>query len=105
MMRNWEIWTTNIQKSNNNRMLQQLAFDDQKFIPATSVQDLNPRSCADNTHTSIFPFEMTAIKPGDDEIPTRKLTWKLLGFLSHNLSLGPPDIRYTFAVDWTTTLF
>jgi hypothetical protein len=53
MMRNWEIWNTNIQKSNNNRMLQRLAFHAQKTIPAISVQDLNPRPCADNAHASV----------------------------------------------------
>ena len=63
-------------------MLQQLAFHAQKIIPATSVQDLNPRPCTDNSHVSVIPFEMTAIEPGDGEIPTRKLTWKPLGFLS-----------------------
>jgi hypothetical protein len=29
-------------------MLQQLASRPQEIIPATSVQDLNPRPCADN---------------------------------------------------------
>ncbi len=58
-------------------------FHDQKFIPDTSVQDLNPRPCVDNTHTSILSFEMTVIEPGDAEIPTRKLTMKPLGFLIH----------------------
>ena len=64
-------------------MLQQLAFHAEKNIPATSVQDLNPRPCADNAHASVLPFEMAAIEPGDGEIPTRKLTWKPSGFLSH----------------------
>ncbi len=44
---------------------------------------LNPRPCADNAHASVLPFEMEAIEPGDGEIPTRKLIWKPLGFLSH----------------------
>jgi hypothetical protein len=43
-------------------MLQQLAFHAQKIIPATSVQDLNPRPCADNAHASVLPFEMAAIE-------------------------------------------
>jgi hypothetical protein len=64
-------------------MLQQLALNVQKNIPATSIQDLNPRPCVDNTHASVLPFEMTAIEPGDGEIRTRKLTWKPLGWLSH----------------------
>ena len=80
MTRTWEIWNTNIRKSNNNRMMQQLDFHVQKIIPTTSVQDLHPRPCADNAHTSVLPFEMTAIEPGDGEIPTRKLTWKPLAF-------------------------
>ncbi len=32
MMRNWEVWITNIQKSNNHRMLQQLTFHKQKLF-------------------------------------------------------------------------
>ena len=55
----------------------------QKIIPGTSVQDLNPRPCVDNTHMSVLSFEMTDIEPDDGEIPPRKLTWKPLGFLSH----------------------
>jgi hypothetical protein len=34
-------------------MLQRLAFHAQKTIPAISVQDLNPRPCADNAHASV----------------------------------------------------
>jgi hypothetical protein len=71
MVRNWEIWNTNIRKSNHNRILQQLAFHAQKIIPTTSVQSLNPRPCVDNSHTSVLPFKMTAIEPGDGEIATR----------------------------------
>jgi hypothetical protein len=84
-----KIWITNIQKSNNNRMSKQLGFHSQKIIPATSIQDLNPRPCADNAHTSVLPFEIAVIEPGDGEIPTCKLTCKLtyklgpLGFLRH----------------------
>jgi hypothetical protein len=83
MMRNWEPWITNIRKSNNNKTLQELDFHPQKIIPATSIQDLNPHSCTDNVHSSVLSFEMTVIEPGDDEIPTLKLTWKPLGWLSH----------------------
>ena len=39
-------------------MLQQLAFQAPKTIPATSIQDLDPRPCADNAHASVFPHEM-----------------------------------------------
>jgi hypothetical protein len=78
-----EIWNTNIQTSNNNMILQQLVFHTQKIIPATSVQDLNPRPCTDNVHASVLPVEMTAIEPDDGEIPTRKWTSKPLGFLRH----------------------
>jgi hypothetical protein len=45
-----------------------------------SLEDLNPRLDADNSHTSVLTFEMTTIEPDDVEIPTRKLTWKPLGF-------------------------
>ena len=39
-MRNWEPWKTTIEKSNNHRMLQQLAFHSQQTIKTASVQDL-----------------------------------------------------------------
>ena len=50
-------------------------------MKATSVQDLDPRPCADNAHESVLPHEMAAIEPGEN--PTRTLTWKSLAFLSH----------------------
>jgi hypothetical protein len=62
-------------------MLQQLAFHAQQAILATSVQDLDPRPCADNAHVSVLPHEMAAMEPGEN--PTRTLTWKSLAFLSH----------------------
>jgi hypothetical protein len=55
----------------------------QKSIPGTSTQDLNPRPSVDNVDTFVLPFEMEAIEPGYGEIPTRKLTWKPLGWLNH----------------------
>ena len=39
-------------------MLQQLAFQAQKTIPAASIQDLDPRPCADNAHASVLPHVM-----------------------------------------------
>ena len=55
-------------------MLKQLVFHKQKIISVTSVQDLNPRPCADNAHASVLPLEMTAISE-PDENPTRTLIW------------------------------
>jgi hypothetical protein len=81
MMKKWEPWETNTQKSNNPRMLQQLAFHTQQIIKATSTQDLDPRPLANYDHPSVLPFEMYAIEPG--EPPSRSLSWKPLGFLSH----------------------
>jgi hypothetical protein len=63
----------------------------QKIIPASSLQDLNPRPCVDNVHVSVLPFEMSVIEPCDGEIPTRKLTWKPLGWLSHIKLLHPDE--------------
>jgi hypothetical protein len=57
MMRDWEVWNTNIQKSNNHRMLQ-LAFHVEQTIKATITQDLDPRPLANNDHTSVLPHEM-----------------------------------------------
>ena len=73
-MRNWEVWKTIIEKSNNHRMLQQT-------IQGTSDQDLDPRPSVDSDHTPVLPHEMTTIEPGEN--PTRTLTWKSLVFLSH----------------------
>ena len=42
MMKKWEFWETNMRKSNNPRMLQQLALHTQQIIKATSTQDLDP---------------------------------------------------------------
>ena len=53
MMKKWEPWETNMWKSNNSRLLQQLAFHTQQIIKVTSTQ------------------------------PTHSLNWKSLGFLSH----------------------
>jgi hypothetical protein len=73
--------TTNTGKSNNHRMIQQLVFHKQQTIKASRVQDLDPRTCADNAHESVLAHEMAAIEPR--EIPFRTLTWKPLAFLSH----------------------
>ena len=81
MMKKWEPWETNMHKSNNSRMLQQLAFHTQQIIKETSTQDLDPRSLTNSDHPPVLPFEMYAIESG--ESPTRSLNWKSLGFLSH----------------------
>jgi hypothetical protein len=81
IMRKWEPWTTNIGKSNNHRMLQQLAFHKHQTIKATRVQDLDPRSCADNVHESVLTHEMGTIEPS--EIPSRTFAWKPLAYLGH----------------------
>jgi len=62
-------------------MFQQLVLHTQQIIKTTSTQDLDPRPVANNDHPSVLPFEMYAIEPG--EPPSRSLSWKPLGFLSH----------------------
>ena len=79
IMSNWEPWQTLgslITTGCFNRWRHK-----QQSIKATSVQDLNPRSCADNDHESVLAHEMTAIEPGEN--PSRTITWKPLSFLSH----------------------
>ena len=71
MMKKWEPWETNMRKSNNSRMLQQLTFHTQQIIKETSTQDLDTRPLANNDHPSVLPFEMYVIEPG--EPPTRSL--------------------------------
>ena len=76
---------TNIGKSNNHRMLQQFAFHKQKSIRATSVRDIDPRTCTDNAQKSVLTHEMEDIEPGEN--PSRTLTLKPLVFLeSHQAS-------------------
>ena len=108
IMRNWEPWKTNIDKSNNHRMLQQLAFHKQQTIKATIFQDLDPRPCANNAHSSVLAHEMADIEPG--EIPSRTLTWKPLVFLSHIKHRTNDDCRRVkrpqrilrFTIGWFT---
>ena len=81
MVKKWEQWETNMRKSNNPRMLQQLFLHTQQIIKVTSTQDLDPLPLVNNDHTSVLPLEMYVIEPG--EPPSRTLNWKPLGFLSH----------------------
>jgi len=50
VMRNWEVWNTNIQKSNNHRMIQELIFHTAQTT--TSTEDLDPRPLTNNDHVS-----------------------------------------------------
>jgi hypothetical protein len=59
--RKWEPCHTNIQKSNNHRMIQRLTSHTQQTIKDTSTEDLDPRPLTNNDHSS-----------------------KSLGFLTHN---------------------
>ena len=68
-----------------------LTFHTQQTIQGTSVQDLDPRPCTDNTHVSVLPHEMEAIESGEN--PTRTLTWKSLDFLSY-IKSRPIDDRF-----------
>jgi hypothetical protein len=76
-----EFWEDNIKKATNKRMLEQMALHAPQTIKATSTQDLDPLSLANNNHPSVLPHEMYALEPGDP--PSRTLSWKPLGFLSH----------------------
>ena len=62
-------------------MIQQLAFHKQQSIKASSIQDLDPRPSTNNDHESVLVQEMETIEPSEN--PSRTLTWKPLGFLSH----------------------
>ena len=80
-MPKWEQWKISTEKSNNHRMLQQLVFHKQQIVKDTSVQDLDQRPCANDDHTSVLAYEMTAIEPGENSSKT--LTWNPLVLLSH----------------------
>ena len=81
IIRKWEPWKTNIAKSNNHRMIQQLTFHKRQTIKDTRVQDLDPRSCVDNDHESVLTHEMEDIEP--TEIPSHTIAWTPLAYLSH----------------------
>ncbi len=75
-MKNWDFWDSKIANATNKRMLHK-----PQTIRATSTLDLDPPPLAANDHPSVLSFEMFALEPGDP--PSRTLTWKPLGFLSH----------------------
>ena len=62
-------------------MLQHLPFHKRQTIKDTRVQDLDPRSWADNAHESVLTHEMTDIEP--TEIPSHTIAWTPLSYLSH----------------------
>jgi hypothetical protein len=81
MMKNWGPWETNMQKSTNSRILQELVFHAQQILQTTSTQDLDPLPLTNNDHTSVLPFQMYVLEPGEPQ--SRTLNLKPLGFLSH----------------------
>ena len=62
-------------------MLEQMTLHASQITKTTSTQDLDPLPLASNDYPSVLPDEMYALDPGD--IPSRILSWKALGFLSH----------------------
>ena len=64
-------------------MLEPLVFRAQHSVQATGAQELHPRPCADNVHTSVLPHETMTIELGEN--PTRTLTWRSLAYLNHIL--------------------
>ena len=68
MMNKWEPWETNMRKSNNHLMLQQMTLHTEQIIKTTSTKDLDPRPLGNNDHPSDLPFEMYALEAGELEI-------------------------------------
>jgi hypothetical protein len=99
MMKNMEVWEDNIKKDTNKRMMDQMALHVPQTIKTTSTQDLDPLSLANNNHPSVLPHEMYALEPGDP--PSRTLSWKSLGFLSH-VQRRTNDYRFPLAL-WEQT--
>ena len=64
-------------------------------------QDLNPRPCADNDQSSVWPHEMMVIEPGDKSF--RMLTSKPTAFLSH--IMGHPHHRIGSPYPWPTRYY
>jgi hypothetical protein len=73
MMKKWEPWETNLRKSNNTKIVQQLDLHTQQIIKTTSNQDLYPRPLSNNDLPSVLPFEMYVLEP--DDPPSRSLNW------------------------------
>jgi hypothetical protein len=80
VMKKWDFWDFSIDNA-NKRMLEQWALHKPQTVKATSTFDLDPPPLAANDHPSVLPLEMFALEPGDP--PSRTLTWKPLGWLSH----------------------
>ncbi len=80
--------------------MEQWALHKPQIIKATSTQDLDPPPLAANDHPSVLPHEMYALEPGDP--PSRTLTWKPLGFLSH-VKRRTNDDRFPLAL-WEVCL-
>ncbi len=94
MMKKWIPRETNIRKSNNPRMIQQLAFHTQQIIKTTSTQDLDPLSLDNNDHTSVLPFEMYVLESGNHLLAT----WiGNLWFLSH-IQCPTNDERFSLSL-------
>jgi hypothetical protein len=100
-MKNMDTWRDNIAKATNKRMLEQWALHKPQTIKATSTQDLDLPSLAANDHPSVLPHGMFALEPGDP--PSRTLTWKPLGFLSH-VKRRTNDDRFPLAL-WEVWLW
>ena len=81
-------------------MLEQMALHAPQTIKATSTQDLDPLPLTNNNHPSVLPHEMYALEPGDP--PSRTLSWKPLGFLSH-VKCRTNDDRFPLAL-WEVCL-
>ena len=81
MMKYWGPWETNMKKSTNSRMLQELVFDTEQTIKTTSTKDLDVLPLSNNDHSSVLSFEMYTLESG--ETPSRTLTWNPLGFLRY----------------------
>jgi hypothetical protein len=82
MMNNWGPWgpwETNMQKSTNSRMLQQLAFHTQQNIKVTSTKDLDHLPLTNNDHVSVLSFEMYTLESG--EPPSRVPSFTLGGLV------------------------
>jgi hypothetical protein len=80
VMKKWDFWDSSIDNA-NKRMLEPWSLHKPQTVKATSTFDLNPPPLAPNDHPSVLTYEMFALEPGDP--PSRTLTWKPLGWLSH----------------------
>ena len=89
IMKTWASWSEVITPSQKSRMLEKLTLRTPLTIDSTKEQDLDPQSSSNIDHPSVLTHEMMTIEPGEN--PSRNLTWKSTGWISHFMCRSHDD--------------